>query len=213
MISAREDTFFACLSMSSPKPGSNRNRDPRSAGARGPRVCAAWWFLAIASYPVGAGAETATAGGTSVPVFSITKSENKNQVQYVVRVDNRCAPVGPAPLSAYWRMLEQGPAQTAPILPREVQAYGLASQQVIAGDGSGGQTRAALKALPGRPITVVTARGKDGACYAVATAVIAGAPAHLFSVYVHLKWDGLDYLLLQGWSMDGSHVLRETLKK
>ncbi len=167
----------------------------------------------MASYPAGAGAETATAGGTSVPVFSITKSENKNQVQYIVRVDNRCAPVGPAPLSAYWRMLEQGPTQTAPILPREVQAYGLASQQVVAGDGSGGQTRAALKALPARPITVVTARGKDGACYALATAVIAGTPAHLFSVYVHLKWDGLDYLLLQGWSMDGSHVVRETLKK
>ncbi len=43
-----------------------------------------------------------------VPVFSIAKSENKNQVQYVVRLDAHCAPVGPAPVFAYWRMLEKG---------------------------------------------------------------------------------------------------------
>jgi hypothetical protein len=42
--------------------------------------------------------------------------------------------------------------------------------------------------------------------------VFAGTPVHLFNVYVHLKWDGVDYLLLQGWSMDGSHVVRETVK-
>ncbi len=35
----------------------------------------------------------------------------------------------------------------------------------------------------------------------------------LFSVYVHLRWDGLDYLLLQGWSIDRSHVIREKLTK
>jgi Domain of unknown function (DUF4833) len=213
MIRASEGIFFACPSTSLPKPESNPNRDRRSAGALASRVCGTWFLVAIGSSQAVAGAETATAGGTSVPVFSITKSENKNQVQYVMRVDNRCAPVGPAPLSAYWRMLEQGPTQTAPILAREVRAYGLASQQLLRADTSGGQTRAVLMALPGRPITIVTARGKDGACYALATAIIAGAPAHIFGVYVHLKWDGLDYLLLQGWSMDGSHVVRETLKK
>jgi hypothetical protein len=47
---------------------------------------------------------------------------------------------------------------------------------------------------------------------ALATASIAGAPAHLFNVYVHLKWDGVDYMLLQGWSLDGSRVVRETVK-
>jgi Domain of unknown function (DUF4833) len=67
-------------------------------------------------------------GGSFIPVFSIAKSENKNQVQYVVRVDDHCAPSGPAPMSAYWRMLDTGPTQTAPILDREVRAYGLASQ-------------------------------------------------------------------------------------
>jgi len=148
-----------------------------------------------------------------VPVFTIAKSENKNQVQYVVHLDDRCAPVGPAPVSAYWRMLESGPTQTAPILPREVRAYGLESQAVVASTADGGQVRAALKALPNRPVTIETSRGSDGQCRALATVPIAGTPAHVFNVYVHLKWDGIDYLLLQGWSMDGSHVVRETLRR
>jgi Domain of unknown function (DUF4833) len=148
-----------------------------------------------------------------LPVFSIAKSENHNQVQYVVNVDDRCSPVGAAPVSAFWRMLEQGPTQTAPILPREVRAYGLVSQAVVPGAAGLPEVRIVLKALPGRPLTVSTWRASDGACHAAATTMVAGGPAHLFNVYVHLKWDGVDSLLLQAWSMDGSHVVRETLKK
>jgi hypothetical protein len=172
-------------------------------------------LVSCASYPlyaVAANAGSPLPGGSIVPVFSIAKSENKNQVQYVIRVDDHCAPVGPAPVSAYWRMLEKGPAETAPILAREVRAYGLVSQAVVARDASGGQTRAVLTALPGRPLTIATSRATDGTCRALTTATIAGAPAHVFNVYVHLRWDGVDYLLLQGWSMDGSRVLRETVK-
>jgi hypothetical protein len=151
-------------------------------------------------------------GAMFVPVFSIAKSENKNQVQYVVRLDDRCVPAGPAPLSAYWRMLEKGPTQTAPLLSREVPAYGLASQVLVASDASGGEVRAVLKALPSRPLTIATSRGGDGACHASATMSIAGVPAHLFNVYVHLRWYGADYVLLRGWSSDGSHVIHERVK-
>ena len=167
----------------------------------------------LGSSPGVAGADPPMASGRLVPVFSIAKSENKNQVQYMIRLDDACAPIGPMAVSAYWRMLENGPTETAPILSREVAAYGLASQAVVSSDASGGAVRAVLKALPGRPLTIVTSRGADGKCRALATTSIAGTPAHLFNVNVHLKWDGVDYLLLQGWSMDGSHVIRETLTK
>jgi hypothetical protein len=170
-------------------------------------------IVALGSYAIAASTPSAAPGGSFVPVFSIAKSENKNQVQYVVRVDNHCAPSGPAPMSAYWRMLEKGPTQTAPILDGEVRAYGLASQVVVTSDASGGRVQAVLKALPSRSLTIATSRGADGACRAVATASIAGAPAHFFNVYVHLRWYGVDYLLLQGWALGGSHVVRETIKK
>jgi uncharacterized protein DUF4833 len=169
--------------------------------------------LAFVSFSTAATAVPPAASGSVVPVFSIAKSENRNQVQYVIGLDDHCAPVGGAPVSAYWRMLELGPTQTAPILPREVPAYGLASQVVLARDANGGQVRVALKALRGRSIIISTSRRSDGACQGLATTSIAGTPAHLFNVYVRLKWDGVDYLLLQGWSMDGSHVVRERLVK
>ena len=170
-------------------------------------------LLFVLSYSPGVSAQALAQGGTLAPAFSIAKSENKNQVQYVVRVDDHCAPLGPAPVSAYWRMLEAGPAQTAPILSREVRAYGLTSQVVVASGASGGQVSAVLNSLPSRPLTIATSRGADGRCHALVTASIAGRPAHLFNVYVHIRWYGVDYLLLQGWSMDGSHVVRETVSK
>jgi hypothetical protein len=160
----------------------------------------------------------ATAGANAapianIPLFTIAKSENKNQVEYDVRVDDRCAPLGPAPVSAYWRMLESGPTRTEPILPREQPAYGLASQTVVASGDSGGNARLVLRALPKRPIDIVTVRGRDGTCRALAELPIAGTPAYLFNVYVHLRWDGVDYLLLQAWSMDGSQVVREKITR
>jgi hypothetical protein len=180
---------------------------------RFPRALASSLLVAVWSYSAIARGQSSR--GTSVlPIFSIAKSENKNQVQYVVRIDDRCAPVGPSPVSGYWRMLERGRTQTAPLLPRELRPYGLASQQLlVSDDATGGRVRATLNALPARPLTIVTWRGGDGACHAVAEVSIAGTSAHLFNVYVRLKWDGVDYVLLQGWSIDGSHVVRETLTK
>jgi hypothetical protein len=179
-------------------------------------MCRRWAPLlafALGSYAGPVRADPPGPGVGVVPIFAIAKSENKNQVQYAVRLDGQCAPKGPEPVFAYWRMLERGPQQTEPILPLEVAAYGLSAQSIVASDEKGGQIRAVLKALPGRPLIVTTSRGTDGACHALATANISGAPAYLFDVYVQLRWYGVDYLLLQGWSMDRSHVVREKITK
>ena len=149
-----------------------------------------------------------------IPVFTISKSSNRNLVQYVVRVDSQCAPVGASPIFAYWKMLETAPGATAPLLEREVRAYGLAVERVLAAGNDAGQVRIALKALPDRAILVETTRQPGGGCLALATTTVAGGPAHLFDVYVRLNWIyEVDYLLLEGWSMDGKGVLRETLKR
>jgi hypothetical protein len=151
---------------------------------------------------------------TEAPVFTITKSENRNFVQYVVRVDAQCAPVPGMPVYAYWRMLEQGPSSTAPLLAREVRAYGLASQQTVSPvtPGAAGAVRVVLAAVTDRPVLVETWRTSEGACRALPSTRIAAAPAHLSNVYVRLKsLFGVEYLLLQGWSMDGTHRLEEKI--
>lgn len=155
-----------------------------------------------------------TAPGRTIPLFTIAKSSNKNQVQYSIRVDDRCAPVGSAPVFAYWRMLEQGPDQTEPLLDMELPAYGLASQSIESQSSLGGRVRIALRGVPRRSIEVETWGDPGGACRGSATLLIGGTPARLFNVYAKLKWPfGLDYLLLQGWSLDGSHVAREILRE
>ena len=174
-----------------------------------PRATISW--VVIALLITTSGSASLPAPGSNIPVFSIAKSQNKNQVQYVIRVDDHCVPIAPAPMSAYWRMLEQGPTATAPLLPREEAAYGLASQAIIASDSRGARVRAVLRALASRPLTVATWRGGDGKCTAVATLPIAGQPARLFNVYVLLKWNGVDSLLLRGWSMDGARVIQEKI--
>lgn len=148
-----------------------------------------------------------------VPLFTIGKSQNKNQVQYAIHVDGQCVPVPGNPVFAYWRMLEVGPASVEPLTPRELSAYGPASQVVTTRNPTGGKVRLVLRALPARPIFVETRRSSDGTCKALATVAIAGSTARLFDVYVKLTWHlSVEYLRLRGWSLDGSHIISEKLE-
>jgi hypothetical protein len=149
----------------------------------------------------------------SVSAFTISKSENANAVVYSVLVDDACAPRGNAPIFAYWRMRERGGDVTEPLLERELPAYGVAAQRVLAREESRGTVEVKLRALESRPIVVETMRGVGGACHAVATVVVAGAPAHIFDVHVQIRWPfGIDHLLLSAWSLDGSHVVTERVR-
>jgi hypothetical protein len=160
-----------------------------------------------------AGADEASAA-RSLLLFSISKSENKNQVQYAVRVDGGCQPLASAPVVAYWRMLEKGPAATEPLLEREIDAYGIAEQTITSRMADGASVRLVLRAVRSRPIVVEVYRTPTGECQALSTTTIQGAPAHLYNVYVKLKWPfGVDYLLLQGWSVDGTQVVKEKLAR
>jgi hypothetical protein len=146
---------------------------------------------------------------TSV-LFSISKSENRNFVQFVERLDASCAPVGQAPVYAYWRMLEKGPAATEPLLDREQPAYGIANQTVEPrGDGSAA-VRMTLRALPHMPLVVESGRAADGTCTAWVRTPIDGVDAKLFNVHVVLRWPfGVARLLVTGWSAMDGHLVRE----
>ena len=167
----------------------------------------------VAGVGTSVGGDAGRAETTDVPLFTISKSENKNQVQYVIRVDDRCAPASDAPISAHWLMLEQGPSVTEPLLKRELPAYGPASQSVVERTAEGGKARLTLMAMPNRPIAIDTFKGASGGCQARPVTSVAGADAHLFNVYVKLKWPvGVSYLLLQGWSLDGKQIVTEKLE-
>jgi Domain of unknown function (DUF4833) len=144
-------------------------------------------------------------------VFFVSKSENRNEVHYGIDLDASCAPVGAAPVFAYWQMREHGPLATEPLLSREIPAYGLASQRVLERHASGGRVVLTLNALPHRAIAIDTA-SEGGSCTATAVATIDGAPAALTNVFVQLRWPfGVDYLLVSGRATADGHVVRERL--
>jgi hypothetical protein len=143
-------------------------------------------------------------------LFSISKSENRNLVQFVERLDARCAPVGQAPVYSYWRMLEKGQAVTEPLLDREQPAYGIASQTVESRGDRGAAVRMTLRALPHMPLIVESGRAADGTCTASVRTPIDGVDAKLFNVHVVLRWPfGVARLLVTGWSAADGHLVRE----
>lgn len=152
----------------------------------------------------------AAAGEREIPsAFVVSKTQNRNQVHYAVKVDEACRPVTAAPVRPYWLMLSKGPRVTEPLLDREQPAYGIAQQQV-----EGSAVRIVLRALPGRPVVIHTWQGPDGACLSAAVTTIAGVRARLFNVHVACTFlcTGVDHLLLTGWKDDGS-VVRELVKR
>lgn len=168
-------------------------------------------FLLLGVLATSAGAREARA--SELPsAFFISKSENRNQVHYAVAVDANCAPAGDAPVRPYWRLLEDGPTLTAPLLDREQRAYGIASQSVTLRTATSGSVAVTLRALPKRPLTIVTAKGSTGACLVSVYTVIQGQPAQLHSIHLVLKWSGLDSLILKGWARSDRRPLRETLE-
>jgi hypothetical protein len=155
----------------------------------------------------------APAAASELPsAFFISKSENRNQVHYAVAVDASCAPAGDTPVHPYWRLLEEGPALTSPLLEREQQVYGIASQRVTQRTASGGSIALTLRPLPQRPLTIATGKNSSGACLASVYTLIQGQPAQLYSIHVVLTWHGVDSLIIKGWARSDGRVLRETLE-
>lgn len=177
------------------------------------RVLAAL-VLAASARAAGSAAEgsgPATHRETS-PFFFISKSENRNQVHYVVQVDEACAPTGNAPVRAFWRDYERGKTATSPLLDHEQRAYGIAWQRVAVRGPSGGEISMALRALPGRELTVRVRKEPAGACTALAYTKIAGEPARLYFVHVVLRTLGVGSIVLSGWASEGGRPVREVIR-
>jgi hypothetical protein len=147
-------------------------------------------------------------GELTTPFF-ISKSENRNEVHYALKVDEACRPRPQAPVRPYWLMREKGPGVVEPLLEKEQRAYGIASQRV-----DGATVRVTLAAIHAREIVIQTWRTPDGVCLSGATTVIGGNRARLFNIHVFVAplGAGVESILLTGWKDDGT-VVRERIKR
>jgi hypothetical protein len=153
-----------------------------------------------------AGSASATPAAAEIPnALVITKSSNKNQVNYAVQVNQACVPAGRSPVHPYWRMLERGADATEPLVDSELRAFGVERQSI---DAAG--VNVVLRGMPARAITIRTWRQPDGGCASSANMTINGVPARVTDVYVRQKLFGIDYVQITG-STSGGQVVRERI--
>lgn len=148
-------------------------------------VAAVLALLVLSSAPASARQSGAIGPWDIGSIFFISKSHNKNQVHYGLRLQADCTPSGPAPVFAYWKMLEEGPGQTSPLLDREQAAYGVSEEQRIFRTAGEPRVKFHVRAFPDRPI-VARPRLRGGRCVAEVVCDIRGESALLHQIHVVL---------------------------
>lgn len=149
---------------------------------------------------------------TTHPLFSIRKSENRNRVEYAIRLDAECRPSGRAPVVAYWRMFERGPGERESLAAFERMAYGISSQRTDP-EGPGTRVAIVLRALRERTIGVVVS-SSNGRCSARATAIVDRVACDLEDVYVVQSGPlSVDHVELRGRSLADGTTRRESLAR
>jgi hypothetical protein len=69
---------------------------------------------------------------TDLHLFVIQRNKNTNEVQYHLRVNDRCQIVTAYPVAAVWRLREVSPEQTEALSDLEQLIYGATNQEVTA---------------------------------------------------------------------------------
>ncbi len=125
-------------------------------------------------------------GRSDVPtLFYVAKSDDRNRVDYGVRLDAACSPVGDEPLYAYWRRFEPGQDPLGDLNPLDATVYGIGRQSVSVRHPNGSWIELGLRALPARRLLVLVQRAGDRCVGAVQT-TIRGREAVLDHVFVQL---------------------------
>lgn len=152
-------------------------------------------FLAFASLAYA----TPRIGAHDLPtLFYVAKSDDRNRVDYGVRLDASCSPVGEEPMFAYWRRFEPGqdPLGDLNLLDRTI--YGIAQQEVRTRAANGSWIEVSLRALPSRRVLVLVQRAGDR-CVGAAQTDIRGRESILDHVFVQLRGPAsIDHAMIRG---------------
>jgi hypothetical protein len=143
--------------------------------------------------------------------FFISKSDDRNRVDYGMRLNSQCAPRQKDAIFPYWREFENSPpVRTHSLGMWEWIAYGLSEQRLYRTTPTGSIVLVRLKQV-GRAIWIFTKGAPDGGCTATARSTIAGVEgAQLLSIYVKLKGPlSVDYIDIKGKVMNTGQLIEE----
>jgi hypothetical protein len=158
-------------------------------------------------------AEPVAFGPSDVPtLFYIAKSDNRDRVDYAIRLDASCHPGSDGATFPYWRDLERNPVSVHTMGMFARMAYGFAAQR-LEHQADGAVVQKLVLKQVNRPIWVTTAKAEDGHCKAIAWTKIAGVDrAELISIYVKLAGAlSVDYIDIKGRNRATGEMLSERI--
>lgn len=147
-------------------------------------------------------------------LFAIGKNLDRNEVQYGIRLDKDCVPVGDEPVYAYWRQFEQGPEVTEDLNFLDKQGYGIKGEWVTKRAADGSKVLMKLRATEDRGIAVIVKKADNGKCVGDAIATINGQPAHLSRVFVHVAgFLKVDWIEIKGTNVANGQAVVERINR
>lgn len=145
-------------------------------------------------------------------LFVIGKNTDRNEVQYGIRLDKDCVPVGDEPIYPYWRQYEKGPEVTADLNWLDKTGYGIKDQRVEKRAPGSSKVVMRLRATSERLIAVLV-RKEGAACAADPIAYIAATPAKLQRIHVQLSGPlSIDWIDIRGLRADNGQPINERAK-
>jgi hypothetical protein len=151
-------------------------------------------------------------------VFYISKSDDRNRVDYGIHLDEHCVPTQDDAVFQYWREFENSPPVRIHTLGLfEYVAYGTSEQRTIRKSPVGSLHVIRLRQFNKNAIAIYSRKEADGRCSSRARTVINGKDSELTYIYVKLFRGGLapsvDYIDVHGKDPDSGHDVQERIKK
>jgi len=145
-------------------------------------------------------------------LFVIGKNLDRNEVQYGLRLDKDCVPVGDEPVYPYWRVYEKGPEVTDDLNFLDKTGYGIKDQKVEQRSPSGSKVMMRLRATSDRSIAIYIRKDADK-CVADSLTYITGTSALLQRIHVQLSGPlSIQYIDLRGLRADNRQPINERVK-
>ncbi len=181
-------------------------------------VARAWVSVAVISglyaglVPSPAAADVTFGAHDVRTIFYISKSDDRNRVDYGIRLDATCQPVGPTPLYAYWRRFEPGQPAVGELNSLDERAYGITRQHVRTAAPNGVWLEMYLGGFPEQRFLVLVQRNGGGECAARAMLPIDAEDAFLDHIHVTLGFLGVDHVTLHGRHPTTGNEVVESLR-
>ncbi|APR79274.1 Hypothetical protein A7982_04621 [Minicystis rosea] len=145
-------------------------------------------------------------------MFVIGKNLDRNEVQYGIRLDKDCVPIGDEPVYAYWRQYEKGPEVTEDLNFLDRTGYGIKDQKVEQRAATGSKVMMRLRATSDRSIGIYI-RKEGEKCVADPMTYIAGTAAQLQRIHVQLSGPlSIQYIDIRGLRADNKQPINERAK-